>query len=70
MQKIATKIFIAASVVFGILGTVFWITMPHGSNESSDLNHLLGILVGITACVILSSFAVSIAGKYLINGDD
>ena len=69
MQKIATKVFIAASVVFGVLGSVFWITVPRNDGPGSDLNHTLLVLLGITVSVILSSFALSVAGKYLINDD-
>ena len=65
MQKLATKAFIAASVVFGILGIAFWITIPRNDDTASNLNHTLGVLLGITVSVILSSFAVSVAGKYL-----
>lgn len=69
MQKVATKVFIAASVVFGVLGIAFWITAPRNNDTSSDLNHTLLVLLGITASVVLSSFALSLAGKYLVNDD-
>ncbi len=69
MQKIATKVFIAASVVFGVVGIVYWITVPIDDTPSSDLNNFLFRLLGITATVILASFALSVASKYLTNGD-
>ena len=69
MQKIATKIFIVASIVFGILGTLFWVTAPRNEEQASDLNHILFVLLGITVSVILSSFALSVAGKYLKDGE-
>lgn len=65
MQKIATRIFIAASIVFGVVGILYWATIPRVDAESSDLNHTMLIIMGATAAVILSSFAVSVAGKYL-----
>ena len=69
MQKIATKVFIASSIIFGVLGILFWITVPQGDDSSSDLHQMLLILLGITVSVILSSFALSVAGKYLSEGD-
>lgn len=69
MQKIATKIFIAASVVFGILGIIYWITIPREGDMTSDFNQTVLILLGTTVSVILSSFALSVAGKYLSTDD-
>lgn len=60
MQKIATRIFIYASVVFGVLGILVIVTQP-GDNS------ILSKLLFITAFIILPSFALSVAGKYL-NG--
>jgi hypothetical protein len=60
MQKIATKVFIYASVVFGFLGILVVLIRP---NDDSILPKLLFI----TVFVILPSFALSVAGKYL-NG--
>ena len=65
MQKIATKVFIYASVLFGVLGVIQVITMPGNDNESSDFNQLLMRLLVATEFVVLSSFALSVAGKYL-----
>lgn len=70
MQKIATKIFIVASVVFGILGIIYWATIPRESDTASDFNQTVLILLGVTVSVILSSFALSVAGKYLSTGDN
>jgi hypothetical protein len=58
MQKIATKVFIIASVVFGILGIAVALTQP-------DDNSVLSKLLFITVFIILPSFALSVAGKYL-----
>ncbi|HSE61812.1 MAG TPA: hypothetical protein VLA88_05980 [Candidatus Saccharimonadales bacterium] len=58
MQKIATRIFIGASVVFGILGILVVLTQPED-------NSLLSKLLFMTVFIILPSFALSVAGKYL-----
>lgn len=58
MQKIATKVFIAASVVFGGLGIAVVLVQPKEEN-------ILFKLLLISVFIILSSFALSIAGKYL-----
>lgn len=60
MQKIATRIFIYASIVFGVLGILVVLVQP---DDDAVLSRLLMIIVFI----ILPSFALSIAGKYL-NG--
>lgn len=64
MQKIATKIFICASVVFGIVGMALVIVTP-ASGEDSDLKILLVRFLFGSVVVILPSFALAIAGKYL-----
>jgi hypothetical protein len=58
VQKIATRVFVIASVVFGILGIAVALTQP---NDNSVLSKLLLI----TVFIILPSFALSVAGKYL-----
>jgi len=67
MQKIATQIFIGASVVFGILGIIQVLTLPDNDNDMSDFNKIIMRLLMVTVFIILPSFALSIAGKYL-NG--
>jgi hypothetical protein len=67
MQRIATRIFIYASIVFGILGIVQVLTMPDKDRDMSDFNRVIMRLLMATVFIILSSFALSIAGKYL-NG--
>jgi len=61
MQKIATRVFIFASVAFGILGILVVLIQP-----KNDDNILIKLLM-ISVFVVLSSFALSVAGKYL-NG--
>lgn len=58
MQKIATFIFIYASVIFGILGILVVLTQP-------DDESILSKLLFTTVFIILPSFALSVAGKYL-----
>lgn len=58
MQKIATKVFIYASVLFGVLGVINIFLQP---GEDT----LVFKLFISTVFVILPSFALSIAGKYL-----
>ena len=69
MQKIATHVFICASLVFGIVGILNVLTLPaDGSdNNGSDLHIIFMRLMFMTVFIILPSFALSVAGKYL-NG--
>jgi Na+/H+ antiporter NhaA len=67
MQKIATRIFIYASIVFGILGILQVLTMPDNDQDMSDFNRIVMRLLMIAVFIILPSFALSVAGKYL-NG--
>lgn len=64
MQKIATQIFICASVAFGVVGMALVIVTP-ASGADSNLKILLVRLLFGTVVVILPSFALSVAGKYL-----
>ncbi|MBI1856644.1 hypothetical protein HY003_03800 [Candidatus Saccharibacteria bacterium] len=65
MQKIATKVFICASVLFGILGIFMAMSGIDPDNNGSTLQQIVGKLFLSTIFVILPSFALSIAGKYL-----
>lgn len=67
MQKAATRIFIGASIAFGILGITQVLTMPENDNDMSDFNKVIMRLLMVTVFIILPSFALSIAGKYLKN---
>jgi len=67
VQKIATRVFICASVAFGILGILVVLTASDSDNNSSDLHKILTRLLAITVFIILPSFALSVAGKYLNN---
>jgi len=61
MQKVATRIFIYSSVIFGIIGIV---TVINGGPDKPE-NALLMKLLMITVFIILPSFALSVASKYL-----
>lgn len=68
MQKIATRIFIYSSLVFGAVGILMVLTIPSkGADNSSDLHIALMKILLVTAFVVLPSFALSVASKYL-NG--
>ncbi len=65
MQKIATRIFIYSSVVFGILGILLVLTTSDSDNNNSDFHKIIMKLLIVTVFIILPSFALSVAGKYL-----
>lgn len=68
MQKIATKVFIYASIIFGIIGIAMVLTGPFGPNQQDTPLQIIFIrLLMTTVFIILPSFALSVAGKYL-NG--
>ncbi|MBI2676927.1 MAG: hypothetical protein HYX21_03230 [Candidatus Yanofskybacteria bacterium] len=64
MQKIATKVFVWASVAFSVIGMLLVLTTSPTSNGPNVI--LLKFLFA-AVIVILTSFALSIASKYL-NG--
>jgi hypothetical protein len=61
MQKIATRIFIYASLAFGVVGLSLVLTAAPGKEPSI----LLIKLLFTTVFIILPSFALSVASKYL-----
>lgn len=65
MQKIATKIFIYASIAFGIIGIIIVITAGGPNTPDTPTTQLLIKLLFTTVFIILPSFALSVAGKYL-----
>ena len=67
MQRIATKVFIIASILFGIFGLLMVLTFPDKGQPNSDINMAFARFLQATVFVILPSFALSVAGKYL-NG--
>lgn len=65
MQKIATRVFIYASITFGVLGVFMVLAGIDPDDKSSGLELVLTKLFMTSVFVILSSFALSVAGKYL-----
>ena len=65
MQKIATRVFIYASMTFGVLGIAVVLTASGPDTPDSTLSQLLIKLLVINIFIILPAFALSIAGKYL-----
>jgi hypothetical protein len=67
MQKIATRVFIYASITFGIIGILVVLTGSGPDKPDSNASQLFIRLLFINVFIILPAFALSIAGKYL-NG--
>lgn len=65
MQKIATRVFIYASLTFGVIGILAILTGSGPNKPDSGLTEVLMKLLAINVFIILPSFALSIAGKYL-----
>jgi hypothetical protein len=65
MQKWATKLFIVASIAFGVVGVLLVLVEPDPGEKGSDVSTLLSRLLMAIVFVILPSFALSVAGKYL-----
>ena len=63
MQKIATKVFVWASIAFAVIGMVMVLT----TSESTGPNPTMLRFLFASVIVILTSFALSVASKYL-NG--
>lgn len=65
MQKIATRIFIYASIAFGIVGLMIVFTSSGPDTADTPWDQTLVRLLFTCVFVILPSFALSVAGKYL-----
>lgn len=65
MQKIATRVFIIASIVFGVLGIIMVLTGTDPGENGSGFTLVITKLFMASVFVILTSFALSVAGKYL-----
>jgi Na+/H+ antiporter NhaA len=65
MQKIATRVFIYASITFGIVGILIVLTASGPDQPDSPLSQFLIRLLMINVFIILPAFALSVAGKYL-----
>jgi hypothetical protein len=67
MQKIATQIFIYSSIAFGVFGIAVVLTASGPDAPDSTISQVFIRLMFATVFIILPSFALSLAGKYL-NG--
>lgn len=67
MQKIATRVFIYASLSFGVTGILVVLTAAGPDQPDTTLSQFFIRLLFINVFIILPAFALSIAGKYL-NG--
>ncbi|MFZ2038857.1 MAG: hypothetical protein WAV11_02885 [Minisyncoccia bacterium] len=68
MQKIATRIFIYSSIAFGIIGIMVVLTSTGGPDKpDTEIFQLFMKLLFTMVFIILPSFALSVAGKYLDN---
>ena len=65
MKNISTKIFIYSSITFGIIGILIVLLLPDGLASRSILGVILTRLLFATVFIILPSFALSVAEKYL-----
>jgi hypothetical membrane protein len=67
MQKIATRVFIYSSIAFGVLGVYMVLSGTEPDDNSTGFDLVVTRLFMVSVFVILTSFALSVAGKYL-NG--
>jgi hypothetical protein len=69
MQKISTRLFVWASLIFGVTGILMVLTLPPDGIDAnaSDLHKILMKILFTMVFIILPSFALSIASKYLSN---
>jgi len=65
MQKIATRVFICASVAFGILGILMVLFGTGPDKDAHGFQLVVTRLFTVTIFIILPSFALSVASKYL-----
>lgn len=69
MQRTATRVFVISSVAFGAIGSLFFVSVV-GIDAGPTVSQTLFAAWGVAGCAVLSSFAVSVAGKYLMAEDD
>lgn len=65
MQQIATKVFICASLAFGLTGILIVLTAGGPDTPDTPLTELLIRILFLNVFIILPSFALSIAARYL-----
>jgi hypothetical protein len=69
MQKFATRIFIVSSISFGVIGLTIVLTASGPDTPDTRLDEILIRLLFGSVFLILPSFAISLAGKYLKSTD-
>ncbi len=65
MQKTATRVFIWSSIIFGALGVFMALTGIDPDQNGTGLEMILGKIFMASVFVVLTSFALSVASKYL-----
>ncbi|HRH24937.1 MAG TPA: hypothetical protein PLQ20_01175 [Candidatus Paceibacterota bacterium] len=65
MQKTATRVFIYSSILFGVIGILVVLTAGGPDTPDTKISEVLIRLLFATVFIILPSFALSLAGKYL-----
>lgn len=65
MQKISTRIFIIASLCFGFIGLLIVLTSSGPDHADTVWDETLIRLLMTSVFIILPSFALSVASKYL-----
>ena len=66
MQRIATRTFVVSSVAFGLIGVLFFLGTFVVEWQETTTNVVFAAW-GVSGSVVLSSFALSVAGKYLTD---
>ena len=67
MQRAATRVFVVSSLAFGLLGIAFFAYGFVTDFEGGAGANALLALWGISGCVVLASFALSMAVKFLMD---
>ncbi len=65
MQEMSIRIFIAASLAFGVVGLLIVFTSSGPDHADTWWDHILIRLLFTCVFIILPSFALSVASKYL-----
>jgi len=65
MQNITTKVFVYASLTFGVLGVIMVLSGMESDEKNTGIELVIGKLFQVSVFVILTSFALSVASKYL-----
>ncbi|MGB9357919.1 MAG: hypothetical protein WCC01_05105 [Acidimicrobiia bacterium] len=66
MQRVATQVFVVSSIAFGGIGALFFLVV-FATGWPESIGEIVFAIWGVIGCVVLSSFGVSVAGKYLAD---